>query len=55
VVINHFREDQVGGCALTWSARSQKVALMDVWSKPRTLAPGEQMRLETDYELPKSK
>ncbi len=48
---NAFSPAEVARCVLAWSAKNQSRVSLGVWSRKRTLAPGERMRLETAYEL----
>jgi hypothetical protein len=48
-IANRFPSDQVESCRLWWRGRRQGQANLGVWSPPRTLAPGENLKLETDY------
>jgi hypothetical protein len=48
-IANRFPPGQVERCRLWWRGRRQGQANLGVWSPPRTLAPGENLKLETDY------
>jgi hypothetical protein len=46
-----FRNEQVARANLSWTAKAQKRVTLDVWSKPRVLAPGERLELEASYGI----
>ncbi|HCC57338.1 MAG TPA: hypothetical protein DEQ47_08740 [Solibacterales bacterium] len=49
IPVNHFHQEQVSRCALNWSAKGENRVSLAVWSKKRTLGPGETLKLEADY------
>jgi hypothetical protein len=46
---NRFADDQVERCRFWWRGRRRNTVAIDVWSPLKTLAPGENITLETDY------
>lgn len=48
-IVNRFHPGRVDRCRLWWRGRRQGQANLGVWSPCRTLAPGEELTLETDY------
>jgi hypothetical protein len=50
-LVNQFPTQQVDRCRLWWRGRRQGQANIGVWSPQRTLAPGENLTLETDYQI----
>ncbi|HUZ47496.1 MAG TPA: DUF4838 domain-containing protein [Terriglobia bacterium] len=48
-VITRFPKDQVARCTLNWTAKNQTRVTVAVWSKKRTLKPGESLQLDADY------
>jgi hypothetical protein len=53
-VANSFPKDQVAQCLVNWSRRKDSRVIMTLWSAKRTLARGETLELEADYEIRKS-
>jgi hypothetical protein len=53
-VVNSFPKDQVTRCYVNWSGKADSRVTMTLWSAKRTLAPGETLKLEADYEISKS-
>jgi len=50
-VANRFSKDQVTRCSLNWTGKAESLVTMSLWSAKRTLAPGESLKLEADYEI----
>ena len=50
-VANSFPKDQVTQCFVNWSRRKDSRVIMTLWSARRTLAPGEILKLDADYEI----
>lgn len=50
-ISNRFDPSQVEHCRLWWRGRRQGQANLGVWSPRRTLAPGEEFRLQTEYGI----
>ncbi|MBI3667721.1 MAG: DUF4838 domain-containing protein [Acidobacteria bacterium] len=46
---NRFGKEQVGRCALSWTAKGPYGVTFALWSAKHRLAPGESFRLEADY------
>ena len=53
-VVNRFPKEQVTRGLMIWSAKAQNLVRMGLWSVKRTLAPGETLNLEADYEIRRS-
>jgi hypothetical protein len=54
-VVNSFPKDQVTRCLLNWIGKADSRVTLGLWSAKRTLAPGESLKLEADYEITKSR
>jgi hypothetical protein len=54
-VVNSFPKDQVTRCSVNWTGKADSRVTMALWSAKRTLAPGETLKLEADYEISKSR
>jgi hypothetical protein len=50
-----FPKDQVARCNANWTGKGDRRVTMGVWSAKRSLAPGEILKLEADYELTRSR
>jgi hypothetical protein len=50
-VVNSFPKDQVARCLLNWFGKADSRVTLGLWSAQRALAPGETLKLETDYEI----
>jgi hypothetical protein len=50
-VVNSFPKDQVTRCLLNWIGKADSRVTLGLWSAQRTLAPGESLKLEADYEI----
>jgi hypothetical protein len=48
---NRFTKAQVARCFVRWVAKNQNVVGFVLWSEKRRLEPGENMRLDADYEV----
>jgi hypothetical protein len=48
-VVNRFPVELVDRVTLSWSAKGGAHVTFSVWSKKRTLAPEEQLKLAADY------
>ncbi len=48
-IINRFPKDLVERTTLGWTAKGGPKVTLGIWSKKQTLAPGERLRLESDY------
>jgi hypothetical protein len=53
-VVNSFPEDQVTRAYVNWAGKADSRVTMTLWSAKRTLAPGQTLQLEADYEISKS-
>lgn len=51
VVANRFPKDQVSRCVARWTGKTENSLTLGIWSAKRTLAPGEALKLETDYGI----
>lgn len=49
-----FPKDQVTRCNANWTGKADSRVTLSVWSAKRKLAPGETLKLKTDYEIRKS-
>jgi hypothetical protein len=47
--VNRFPKDLVDRVTVDWAGKAAARVTFSVWSKKRTLAPGEQLKLESDY------
>jgi len=54
-VVNSFPKDQATRCLVNWTGKAGSRVTMTVWSAKRTLAPGETLKLEADYEISQSR
>ncbi len=52
-VVNRFPKGQVSRCFAQWAGKSEPAVTLGLWSAKRTLAPGETLKLEADYGIPK--
>jgi hypothetical protein len=50
-LVNRFPKDQVSRCFARWTGKTDNSAIMGIWSIKRSLAPGETLKLEADYEI----
>jgi hypothetical protein len=50
-LVNRFPRLQVERSFIKWGARADKGVILGLWSKKKTLAPSEKLRLEADYGL----
>ncbi len=48
-----FPKEQVARCSTQWNGKGDRRVTLAVWSPKRTLAPGDSMKLEADYEIRK--
>jgi uncharacterized protein DUF4838 len=48
---NRFHTDEVAQCGIKWSFRAAPRLIMSLWSPEVMLAPGQEVRLESRYEL----
>jgi hypothetical protein len=48
-LINRFPKDQVSRCFARWTGKTENSMTMGIWSVKRSLAPGENLKLEADY------
>jgi hypothetical protein len=48
--VNNFPPEQADRASLVFSAKNVSRVTLGVWSKKRSLAPGEILRLDADYE-----
>ncbi len=48
-----FPKDQVARCSNQWDGKGDRRVTLGVWSPKRTLAPGDSLKLEADYEIRK--
>jgi hypothetical protein len=55
VLVSRFPKDQVSRCFARWTGKTENVVTLGLWSAKRTLAPGETVKLEADYGIPKEK
>jgi len=55
VLVNRFPKDQVSRCFAHWNGKAENAVTLWLWSAKRALAPGEALKLETDYEIRKAK
>jgi hypothetical protein len=49
-LVNRFDPAQVERALLSWSGKGVHRVTLALWSKKRTLAPGESLRLDAGYE-----
>jgi hypothetical protein len=54
-VVTSFPKDQVARCMVKWTRRKENPLTMTLWSAKRTLAAGETLKLEADYEINSSR
>jgi len=54
-VVNSFPKDQATRCYVNWTGKADSRVTMTLYSAKRTLAPGEALKLEADYEISKSR
>ena len=50
-LVNRFPKDQVSRCIARWTGKTENSLTMGIWSTKRSLAPGEALKLEADYEI----
>jgi hypothetical protein len=50
-VVKSFPQDQVMRSYVNWSDKADSRVTLTLWSAQRTLAPGETLKLEVDYEI----
>jgi hypothetical protein len=50
-LINRFPKDQVSRCFARWTGKTDNSLTMGIWSVKRSLAPGENLRIEADYGI----
>jgi len=53
-LVNSFPKDQVTRAFMNWSGKADSRVTLTLWSAKRTLAPGETLKLEADYQISKS-
>ncbi len=52
--VNTFPTEQVARCNANWTGKADSRVTLSLWSAKRNLAPGETLRLDTDYEIRRS-
>jgi len=48
---NRFPKGQVSRCTARWTGKTENSLSLGIWSTKHTLAPGETLKLETDYGI----
>lgn len=54
-LVNRFPRDQVSRCLVNWTGKAENRVVLTLWSAKRTLAPGESLKLEGEYEVSRSR
>jgi hypothetical protein len=55
VLVNRFAKDQVSRCFAHWTGKAENAVTLGLWSPKRALTPGDTLKLEADYGIPKPK
>ena len=50
-LVNRFPKEQVSRCWARWAGKTDNSVTLGLWSAKRTLAPGETLKLEADYQV----
>jgi hypothetical protein len=53
ILVSRFLKDQVPRCFVEWTGKAKSATTLGLWSAKRTLKPGEALKLEVDYGIPK--
>ena len=52
-LVNRFPKDQVSRCFVEWTGKAENQVTLGLWSAKRTLGPGEALKFEVDYKIPR--
>jgi hypothetical protein len=50
-LVNRFPKEQASRCFARWTGKTENSMTMGIWSVKRSLAPGENLKLEADYGI----